>query len=290
MVQVYPTCGIETDQNPPAPFFPVFAAYTGTNVASLTPANNLPLQLDAYPNAISFDAVKGQTYQIAFDGNEGTTGDIELYLALTKPARNDSFERRIKLRSISANATSYNAGATHQLGEPLLAGSTDGKTVWWTWRAPVSGTVALALTSSDHAFPLGVYRGKSLEGLQVVAQTGGGMEFSNFEAEEGQTYQIAVSDFSGLTGKISLALRAPIIECPLLRASRLVTGRTLLRYTASPGQVVMLLSSADGVNWKNGPIVNTHRNNVDFLVTKRPTDAGPFYRAIVVDRFSYSTH
>jgi hypothetical protein len=64
-----PTCGNLIDQNPPQVFYPVFAAYTGTAVDLLTPANCLPLSLDAFPNAVEFDAVKGQTYQIAFDGN-----------------------------------------------------------------------------------------------------------------------------------------------------------------------------------------------------------------------------
>ena len=40
-----PTCGNEIDQNPPPVFYPVFAAYTGSAVDSLTPANCLPVSL-----------------------------------------------------------------------------------------------------------------------------------------------------------------------------------------------------------------------------------------------------
>ena len=111
-----PTCGNLVDQNPPPIFYPLFAAYTGTNVAELTPADNLPAALAAFPNLVEFDAVKGQTYQIAFDGNLGTTGEIPFYLELTTPASNDIFAKRILLHGIYATATSYNAGATHQIG------------------------------------------------------------------------------------------------------------------------------------------------------------------------------
>jgi hypothetical protein len=54
-----PTCGNEIDQNPPPVFYPIFAAYKGTAVDALTPADNLLMALDAYPNAVAFDAVKG---------------------------------------------------------------------------------------------------------------------------------------------------------------------------------------------------------------------------------------
>ena len=140
-----PSCGNETDQNPPPTFYPVFAAYTGTNLTSLVRASNcLPMNLDAYPRAVAFDAVKGETYQIAFDGNLGTTGDIPLYLALTTPASNDNFKNRIKVHGINISATGFNAGATLEPAEQAVSGSS-GKSVWWSWTAPVNGTVAIDL-------------------------------------------------------------------------------------------------------------------------------------------------
>src|SRR5690606_31762130 len=69
------SCGSEIDQNPPPQFFPVFSAYTGNSVDSLTSANALPMGLADLPNAVEFDVIKGKTYEIAFDGNEGTTGE-----------------------------------------------------------------------------------------------------------------------------------------------------------------------------------------------------------------------
>ncbi|MGA2244379.1 MAG: hypothetical protein ABSH48_05210 [Verrucomicrobiota bacterium] len=208
-----PSCGNEIDQNPPPVFYPIFAAYTGTAVNALTPADNLLMSLDAYPNAVEFDAVKGQAYHIAFDGNLGTTGGIPFYLALTTPASNDNFNRRIQLRGVSVVASGYNAGATCQSGAPILGGAT-GKTAWWSWTAPGSGPVFLDLTGSDYTFPLAVFTGSSLPSLQLVAEGTAGLSFN---ATRGQTYQIAVSDDNGLTGAISLKLK---IDLPLERTPR----------------------------------------------------------------------
>ncbi len=275
-----PTCGNEIDQNPPPVFYPVFAAYTGTAVDSLTSANCLPMSLNAFPNAVEFDAVKGQTYQIAFDGNMGTTGDIPLYLALTKPAANDNFENRIKLHGVYITATSYNAGATRQSGEPLFGDST-GKTVWWSWTAPVGGTVSIDLSGSDYSFPVAVFTGSSVARLHMVAADSGGV---TFEAVAGQTYQIAVGDSAGLTGAIKLELQAPIVDLPLLQTVRRSANSALLRYAASAGQVVLLLRSDDGSNWQNGQTSVANRGMVEFLVRPTPSNNGPYYRAIVVDR------
>jgi len=280
-----PTCGNEIDQNPPPsyPFYPVFAAYTGTAVNLLTPANCLPMSLGSFPNAVEFDAVKGQTYQIAFDGNMGTTGDIPLYLALTKPASNDNFKNRIKLHGIDVVATGYNAGATHEPGEPAISDSI-GKTVWWSWTAPVGGTVSIDLSGSDYSFPVAVFTGSTLAKLQMVAEDSGGV---SFDAVEGQTYQIAIGDSAGLTGAIQMKLQAPVVDLALSQTGRNLFNTTLLRCTATTGQVVLLLRSDDGVNWQDVQTSVANRNMVGFIVHPAPSDNGPYYRAIVVDRLFY---
>jgi hypothetical protein len=274
-----PTCGNLIDQNPPPIFYPVFAAYTGTAVNSLTPANNLPAALDAFPNMVEFDAVKGQTYQIAFDGNLGTTGTIPFYLALTQPAANNNFENRIQLHGIYAAATSYNAGATHQPGEPVF-GNSSGKTVWWTWLAPVSGTTSIDLGGSDYAFPVAVFTGLTPARLQMVGGDFGGV---SFEAVAGTTYQIAVSDAAGLTGKIKLKVQSPLVELALLRVQPFQNIFRLF-YAATPGQVILFQRSNDQLNWQTLQTQTATQRSLQFLVPAAPAANGPYYRAVVVDR------
>ena len=274
-------CGADTEQTPLPAFFPVFAAYTGASIGTLVPAGCLPLSLDAFPHAVCFDAVKGQTYRIAVDGNLGTTGETWLCLALTKPASNDSFQQRIKLHGIYATATSYNAGATHQAGEPAAAEGSLGKTVWWSWTAPISGPVSIDLHGSDYSFPVAVYTGTALPNLQLWDADFGGV---TFEAVAGETYQIAVSDAEGLTGAITLKLQGPVVEAALLRTITSSSKTALLRFQAIAGETLLLLGSNDGSNWQNLQTALARGSSVDFLVHPAPTPAGPFYQAIVLDR------
>jgi hypothetical protein len=273
------SCGKEVDQNPPPIFYPVFAAYTGSVLNSLIPADCLPAKLNTFPHMIEFDAVKGQTYQIALDGNRGTTGDIPFYLALTTAPPNDNFAQRIQLHSIYASATGYNAGATRQTGEPVF-GDSLGKTAWWTWTAPVSGTVAINLEGSDYAFPVAVRTGSALAGLQIIAGGNGGV---SFEAVAGQAYQIAVSDAAGLTGNIRLKLQAPVVELSLLRTQRLGNSARLY-YAALPGQKILLQRSVNGSNWQDVQTAVAERSPVQFTARPAPGFNGSFYRAIIVDR------
>jgi hypothetical protein len=51
-----------------------------------------------------------------------------------------------------------------------------------------------------------VFTGSSISNLQTIVEGAGGLSFN---AKRGLTYQIAVSDDNGLTGKIVLALVCP---------------------------------------------------------------------------------
>ena len=273
-------CGSEIDQNPPPQFFPVFAAYTGSSIESLISANPLPLALSAFPYAVTFDAAKGQAYQIAFDGNMGTTGETPLYLALTKPAANNNFKNRIQLHGINLVATSYNAGATHQPGEPAPPEGSTGKTVWWSWRAPVSGSVSVDVSQSEYQFPVSIFAGSTLSELRLITSSDSPV---SFEATAGEIYQIAVSDSSGLTGAINLSLQAPVIELPLIQDRTLFARRSLLRYAASQRQIILLQRSKNDGNWENVRLVLARRNSVEFLVSPVPVSGSIVYRAIIVD-------
>ncbi len=271
-----PSCGEAIDQNPPPVFYPLLAAYTGIAVDSLASANCLPMSLEAYPHAVEFDAIKGQTYPIAFDGNMGTTGDLTMYLALTRPAVNDNFKDRVHLHGVYIAANGFNAGATHENGEPIANRST-GKSVWWSWTAPVTGTVTVNLTGSDYSFPLAVFTGNSVSDLTQIA-TGQGN--ASFNATQGKVYQIGVYDAAGLTGQIKFTLTAPVIELPLLR-NQSASWMRLLSFRASPGQVA-LLQTQRANRWCNVAVAQS-RSTVVWFALPRNSDMGNSYRAVVID-------
>lgn len=275
-----PTCGDEVDQDPPPVFFPVISAYTGTNVAALTSANVLQMGLPAYPDGVEFDAVKGVTYHIACDGNMGTTNAYRMELALTTPARNDAFARRIHLQGIDVDASGYNAGAVPQADAPDIGNGSTGKLAWWSWISPVDADISIDVSNSDYAFPLGVFTGTNLSTLDLVAAGAGSLDFS---AVTGQEYQIAVGDLGGLTGKISMVIQGPVVEAPLLRVTRSPgLAGALLEYGATPGQVLQLQRMGT-TEWKAAQMATAHHDAVNFLVRTAPATNGPTYRAVIVN-------
>lgn len=273
------SCGSETEADPLPQFFPLFGAYTGESVESLASAGGIRLDLAENTNAVAFEAVKDTTYQIAYDGNRGTSAGLTLHLALTKPAYNDDFAGRVRTHGIHVLAQGHNAGATRQRGEPDSPPGSVGRTVWWSWLAPVSGPVSVSLAGSDFPFPVTVFRGSELGDLQPVASGG---NLLSFQAEAGEPYQISVGDTEGRTGKIVITIQAPVFEAPPSRTlshPRIV----LLSYQTSPGQVLLLQRKTVGEDWQNVARATAHGKTVSFRVKPARNGSEAQYRAIIVD-------
>jgi hypothetical protein len=106
----------------------------------------------------------------------------------------------------------------------------------------------------------------------------------SFDAVAGHTYQIAVGDASGLTGEIKMTLQAQVTEIPLARILRITSSNSaLLFFGASPGQVLLLQRSRDGVQWRDVQTATARQSGVVFYVTPAPSPNGMQYRAIIVD-------
>jgi len=123
---------------------------------------------------------------------------------------NDDFANRIVLQGADAAFTADFAAATRVKSDPsvakILNDDFDGATLWWTWTAPADGTVAL--NCDNWTIAMAVYTGKS-DGLKDVMKpcwTSG-----QFQAKEGQTYQILLSDRYPVTapshGNVTLTLQ-----------------------------------------------------------------------------------
>ncbi len=124
---------------------------------------------------------------------------------------NNQFADRIALTGLPVSTTGSNVGANKESGEPSHVGS-GGASVWWTWTAPLSGSVTVDTNGSTFDTMLAVYTGNSLDGLSLVgSDDDGGTGVASqltFAATSGTVYQIAVDGFSGLTGSIALHLAA----------------------------------------------------------------------------------
>src|SRR5439155_809936 len=126
------------------------------------------------------------------------------------PPANDNWANAALASGGSGSASGANDGATTESGEPLsLNGVPTGKTVWWKWTAPASGTVVFDTKGSSFDTVLGVFTGSSVSALAEVASDddsgGNGTSRASFQASAGTAYYVQVGSYAGgATGTIAL--------------------------------------------------------------------------------------
>jgi hypothetical protein len=155
---------------------------------------------------VQFDAVAGKTYLISVDGFFGEEGELDWSLHLGP--YNDNFNARLVLSGISSGFIDSNSGATVEPAEGSIAPPGAGTSVWYSWQAPLPGTVDLRVNATN-PLALAVFTGTSLSNLVLVAQSPGGWTNSprlTFESQAGEIYQIAVFGSGGLVGSYDFEL------------------------------------------------------------------------------------
>lgn len=265
--------------------FTVYVLDTNHNIlASLGSASNLNptpnyvqvrTNLVTYTGQTNFSSFAGQTVQTYFQATThstfgsltafyvdnvsmliGTTADIPL---------NDSFTNSITLstNSLSVVAAATNNFASREDGEPIIAGSSGGHSLWWDWTAPGLGAVTIATAGSSFTTLVGVYTGSPLTNLTTVAANNGnsrgGAAQVTFNVTPGTKYKIAVDGFNGQSGTVALSLKfaldtkVPIVSITSpLSGAKLTNSTVVVQGKASDNlavqQVQYRLENAAGTN------------------------------------------
>jgi len=199
--------GVATLTTAGSTFNTLLAVYTGSNVTALT---SIASNTAGANSSATFEALAGTFYPIAIDGLNGESGSVVLNVTLHARPANDNFTNRIAITGSVATVTGSNPLATMEWGEPLHAGQSGGKSVWWSWTSFVSGPATFTTAGSDFNTLLAVYTGTDLSNLTAVASNddapGGGTTTSqvDFLATAGTTYQIAVDGYHGAAGNVVL--------------------------------------------------------------------------------------
>ena len=213
---------------------------------------------------ISFNATAGREYQLYVDGlaeQQGTVG-LELRFEGSGAIGSDAFASRGAVSNTLWRATAFatNTTATLETGEPTAGG---GKTVWWKWTAPATGTVSVDTLGSAFDTVIWVYTGSALSSLTQVAYNNdggsgyGSSSLATFSAISGTEYQIRVDGNGSAGGPITLNLTsgtAPTLITPSL--SVLPTVNTLdfvVANTADAGRDRSLTGLR--VEFTNTPVV-----------------------------------
>jgi hypothetical protein len=223
----------------------LIAAYSGDAVNDLVAAP----PIEAWGNCqYEFFATAGTTYHVAIDGKYDpvagapATGDPGISLLMVPT--NDDFEMAWDLGSLTNFGLfgPSSIGATKQPGEPGHAGNRGGASVWFTWTAPLTGSVRLNVCSATFHTLLAVYLGSSLANLTQVASSSDNAQsppcFSlqgaypgelAFNVDAGAVYRIAVDGYEGQWGKFDLGMTASTERLKPLASSSIVPDTRIAR-------------------------------------------------------------
>ncbi len=194
---------------------------------------SLPSENGSTITLTSFTASQAGAYQVFVSNAYGSVASASASLTIhdpLAPPTNDLFANRTVLFGLATNATNNNANATKETDEPSHAGKAGGRSIWWTWTAPLDGNVTITTAGSTVDTALAVYVGKSVGSLSEIASNdadprGGTSSSVTFRARAGDDYQIAVDTFGAQTGVIKLNLTAQV-ERPALHLG--ISGQNLV--------------------------------------------------------------
>lgn len=159
-------------------------------------------------------------YAVATDSNNVTSNVVSATFQVTVPVTapaNDNFASATTLTGTSLTWTGTNKGATRESGEPIIANTTGGASIWFKWVAPSSGKVTLTTKGSSFDTLLGVYTGSAVSSLALVASNDDVSRTVltssvSFNATAGKTYYFAVDGYLGATGSVALNLALTTVK------------------------------------------------------------------------------
>jgi len=171
---------------------------------------------------------------------------------------NDNFNNALIINTASGNTNGTTVGGTKQPGEPLHAGSTGGKSIWYRWTAPATGNVSFNTQGSNFNTVLAVYTGNAVNSLVQVASNnddpnGGTTSRVMFNATTGTVYRIAIDGFNGASGTTILNwLMGNIPPAPVAQAATNVgTNSFTANWSSSAGADGYLLDVSTNNSFVN---------------------------------------
>lgn len=122
----------------------------------------------------------------------------------------DDFADRLEINPLFSATFGNNCAASREAGEPVHAGKTGAKSIWYTWRATFTGSMSITTRGSSFDTMLAVYTGSDLLDLTLIAaddDKGGNLTSQvTFNCVEGVDYIFAVDGFFGSCGTVVIGL------------------------------------------------------------------------------------
>jgi hypothetical protein len=121
---------------------------------------------------------------------------------------NDPFANATPISGSTGTVSGTSVGATRETGEPFHYASKGGRSVWYRWTAPASGTVTFDTIGSGFDTLLAAYTGTAVAALTRLASdddsAGSYRSRITFAATAGTTYSVAVDGPGAKSGSVRL--------------------------------------------------------------------------------------
>src|SRR5207237_987597 len=104
------------------------------------------------------------------------------------------------LSGASGTVSADTTAASREVGEPTIVGNAGGRSLWYVWTAPASGSVTVDTHGSAFDTILAVYTGSSLSGLGKLVENDDTSDTTSsvtFVATAGVSYRIQVDGYNG---------------------------------------------------------------------------------------------
>lgn len=269
-------------------FLPIADIYVGTSVSNLTTVSGrtIGLVVSNRISTVSFAAQINQTYALVIAGFSALTGDFTLAIEMPSPPVNDDFANRSPKAGALWSVDAVNLYASSEVGEPDHAGNKGGKSIWYSWTAPVSGPVTVTATGDRFVVLLDVYSGNSVSNLAPVSRT---IRFPStnfittmtFSARYSTHYAIALDGFNGGMGTNTLVFIAPNTPPSLVTTRASFTAADFkLDVTGSAGTKFVVQASADLESWTDILAASFVTDVFHVVDTNAPKVPFRFYRAL----------
>lgn len=209
---VAPANGQATWRTTGSAFDTLLSIYSGTPFAGLVRVASADNDANALTGTASFKASAGTTYWIAVDGKNASSGALALSWSLLRAPSNDLFAGAQVLAGSLGAVNGSNLRAGTEPGEPRHAGLGAGRSVWFRWVAPQTGSATFVASSTLFPPIVAAYQGTSASFLRsvatVVARDNASMTIA-LNVVAGQSYVIAVDsqNLSALTLEGAFSLR-----------------------------------------------------------------------------------
>ena len=198
--------GVVLDQSTGMPIAgaQVYSDWDGTS--TYTAANGQFYLRTSIPSSWGFDSlsISATGHVTVANYYYGSGLGLQIYLAVPPP--NDNFANRTVLTGSNVSTNGNNAGASYENGDPYQVYY--GKSIWFSWTAPTSGTFTFSVNSSFYYPVIAVFTGSQLSTLSLVQNAFGQGDYTgcSFTTVAGKIYQIGIDDGGGNGGTYTLSI------------------------------------------------------------------------------------